>query len=260
MAFLHLQDVSKAFNGVHALKGVSLDVERGATVAIIGPSGCGKTTLLRCIALFEPIDQGSIILDSRPVIDTSPGKTIAVHPNVNEYRARVGMVFQHLDVWPHLTVMDNLVLAPRVVRRMHKKQAVTKAQDLLVKMGLTHKASQYPGVLSGGEQQRVAIARAMMMEPEILLLDEITSALDPEIVGDILDIIEGLTQAGITLLIVTHEMLFASQVADRIIFLDQGSIIEQGTPSEVFCAPKTVRLQTFLQRVERHRFREDHRS
>lgn len=253
MALLSLRNVRKSFDGVEALSCINLDVHRGETIAIVGPSGCGKTTLLRCISLLSYIDRGTILLADNPVVSVDSTGARKVHVDLNSHRARVGMVFQHLNVWPHLTVVDNMILAPRVVRQMARPQAVRRAKDLLQKMGMVDKFDQYPMALSGGQLQRVALARALMMTPEILLLDEITSALDPELVGEILEIIADLATGGMTLLIVTHEMLFASEVADRVVFLADGCVVEEGDPKEVFDSPKSPRLQTFLKRVTRHR-------
>ena len=256
MPVLRLQNVHKAFGGTQALVGVDFEVKRGETIAIIGRSGCGKTTLLRCIAVLEQIDQGSIFIDDKPVVTTKIGKQPVLHINLNDYHSRVGMVFQHLHVWPHMSVVDNLVLAARIVKKMAKPIAKERALKLLQKMDIEDKTHEYPATLSGGQQQRVALARALMMEPDILLLDEITSALDPELVGDVLDIIADLAKGGMTMLIVTHEMLFASEVADRIMFIDDGRLIEQGPPRDVFSKPKTARLQRFIERIQRHRIKE----
>lgn len=253
MSILSLANVHKSFDGIPALRGISLEISRGETIAIIGPSGCGKTTLLRCISLLEQIDQGAIYFDDEPVTIVKSNRPPAVHVELDEYRTRVGMVFQHLHVWPHMSVLDNLVLPARVVRRLPKKITKDRAFQLLRKMDIENKARDYPATLSGGQQQRVALARALMMEPQILLLDEITSALDPELVGDVLDIIADLAEGGMTMLIVTHEMLFAMEVADRIVFIDEGRITEKGDPSTVFSSPKTKRLQSFLERINRHR-------
>jgi ABC-type polar amino acid transport system ATPase subunit len=254
MSILHLQNVCKSFDRFEALKDITFQVEKGETIVIIGPSGCGKSTLLRCIALFEEIDKGAIYMNEQAVINAINSKKPQVNVNLNQYRTRVGIVFQHLHVWPHLTVLDNLILAIKVVYKVSKKEATEKAQVLLEKMGIGDKINKYPHSLSGGELQRVAIARALMVNPEILLLDEITSALDPELVGEVLDIIAELAKSGMTLLIVTHEMLFASEVADRVLFIDEGKLIEEGEPLKIFRQPKTLRLKTFLRRVSLHRF------
>jgi len=253
MPILSLQNICKSFDGFEALKNITFQVEKGETIAIIGPSGCGKSTLLRCIALFEEIDKGSIYMDEQIVIDALNNKKPQINVNLNQYRHRVGMVFQHLYVWPHLTVLDNMTLAVRIVHKMPKTKALRRAQTLLSKMGIEDKMNMYPHSLSGGELQRVAIARALTVTPEILLLDEITSALDPELVGEILDIIAELAKSGMTMLIVTHEMLFASEVADRVLFIDEGKLIEAGEPESFFNSPQTERLKAFLKRVMHHR-------
>jgi ABC-type polar amino acid transport system ATPase subunit len=253
MSFLRLENVHKSFDSISALDGISLEVDHGETVAIIGPSGCGKTTLLRCIALLETLDRGSIVLDGQPIITAVGSGRPRRHVDVNQYRSRVGMVFQQLNIWPNRTVLENLTLAPMIVREDERKQTTDRALSLLREMGISDKADDYPRTLSGGQQQRVALGRALMMEPDVLLLDEITSALDPELVGEILDIIAGLSRRGMTMLIVTHEMLFASEVADRVVFIDKGQLMEQGAPGELFSKPRTERLDAFLARIRRHR-------
>ncbi len=253
MSFLRLTNVCKAFEGNRALTGVDLEVERGETVAVIGPSGCGKTTLLRCIALLDPIDDGTVEFGGRLVAGVEGREQTIRHPDVNAYRQRVGMVFQHLHVWPNRTVLGNLTLAPRLVHHREQVEIKKQALELLERMGVVEKADAYPGTLSGGQQQRVALARALMMEPEVLLLDEITSALDPEIVSEILDIIAGLSKEGMTMVVVTHEMQFAAEVADRIAFMNEGKVVEQGEPETVLSRPDSARLKVFLDRVRRHR-------
>lgn len=253
MAFVRLQNVHKSFGEFEALRGIDLEVKRGENVALIGPSGCGKTTLLRCIALLEEIDQGVIYLDGNPVIAAGNGKSTKIEVDVNHYRARVGMVFQHLNIWPHLSILDNVILAPRVVREIGKREASDRGKALLEKMGIADQANKLPQALSGGQLQRVALARALLMDPEVLLLDEITSALDPELVGEVLDVIAEQTQGGMTSLIITHEMFFASEIANRVFFLDEGMIIEEGSPADVFNYPKTERLKNFLERLTHHR-------
>lgn len=255
MVFVRFQNVHKSFGDFEALRGIKLEVERGENVAIIGPSGCGKTTLLRCMALFEEIDQGAIYLDDKLVIAADKGNSAKIDVDVNRYRARVGMVFQHLNIWPHLSILENVILAPRIVREIAKQEAIDRGSELLQKMGIADQSKKLPQALSGGQLQRVALARALMMEPEVLLLDEITSALDPELVGEVLDVIAELTQGGMTCFIITHEMLFASEIADRVLFIDDGAVVEQGTPCDIFNRPKTDRLKTFLLRVTRHQAR-----
>lgn len=257
MSFLSLRNIYKSFDGFQALRGIDLDVERGETVAIIGPSGCGKSTLLRSIALFDFIDEGSIHLDGQQVIVAKHEKDQVLSVDVNQYRAKVGMVFQHLHIWPHLKIMDNLTVGPSLIKARGKKETHQKAMALLGRMGIADKANQYPQALSGGELQRVAIARALMMDPKLLLLDEITSALDPELVGDVLDIVAELSKEGMTMLIVTHEMIFASEVADRIIFLDAGRLVESGDAKIIIRDPQTQRLKDFLHRITHHRTKEE---
>lgn len=252
MAFIRLQNVRKFFGEFEALRGITLEVERGENIAIIGPSGCGKTTLLRCLALFEEIDHGAIYLDDQPVI-TGNGNGVTVDVDVNRYRARVGMVFQHLNIWPHLSILENVVLAPKIVRNIGKREAIERGNALLQKMGIADQANKLPQALSGGQLQRVALARALMMDPEVLLLDEITSALDPELVGEVLDVIVELTQGGMTCFIITHEMSFAAEVANRVIFIDDGSIVEEGEPKKIFQCPTTERLTNFINRLKFYR-------
>jgi len=255
MPILQVKNVCKTFGTVHALQGIDLEVEEGETIAVIGPSGCGKTTLLRCLGLFDKIDQGEIRFEGKVVITSERGCEPALQVDANLYHSRVGMVFQHLNIWPHLTVQANLVLAPTTVLGMNKRETLDKAIGLLEKMGVREKLHDYPQTLSGGQLQRVALARALMMDPALLLLDEITSALDPELVGDILDIIAVLVRNGTTMIIVTHEMQFAEEVAARVVFLDSGSLVESGNPRVIFRDPKTPRLSDFLGRMSRHRSR-----
>ena len=261
MALLSIQNIHKHFGAIQALQGIDLEVERGETIAVIGPSGCGKTTLLRCLSLLDHIDQGSIYLDGQNVISTRADKASGnkIRLDINQYRKRVGMVFQQLNIWPHYTVLANLTLAPLLLNNTAKDKVIHQAFDLLEKMDIADKAKSYPHALSGGQLQRVALARALMMNPEILLLDEITSALDPELVGDILDVIAKLSEGGMTMVIITHEMYFASEVADRVIFMDDGMIVEAGKPTSTLNNPQTERLQAFLQIINRHRIKEETR-
>lgn len=253
MALLDLTTISKAFSGNHALISVNLSVEQGDAVAIIGPSGCGKTTLLRCVALLEVIDDGCIRLNGNKIVSANPGVLPQVYVDLNEYRRSVGMVFQNLYVWPHLTVLKNLILAPTIVMGISKKLATDNALSLLARMGISEKAGKYPYTLSGGQLQRVAIARSLMLNPDILLLDEITSALDPELVGEVLDVIATLVNNGMTIIFVTHEMMFAAEFASTVVFLDSGVVIEQNTPQNIFNRPQSKRLQDFLSRLKKHR-------
>lgn len=252
MPYLQLENVHKGFPGHQALRGINLTVEKGETLAIIGPSGCGKTTLLRCLTLLETIDDGAIHLDGSPVVTMTDGKP-QIHVDQNTYRARNGLVFQNLNIWPHMTVLENLTLAPKIVQNSSPAQTTEKADSLLAQMGVYDKRGSYPSALSGGQLQRVALARSLMMNPDILLLDEITSALDPELVGDILDIIAKLSESGMTMLIVTHEMPFAAEVADRVVFIDEGVVVEEGKPKKLFEEPQTTRLSSFIARITKYR-------
>ena len=255
MEVFRLKNVSKSYSKVPAIHNISLEILMGETVAFIGPSGCGKTTLLRCLALFEQIDTGSIFWRGQPIITADIDGPPKIHVDVNKYRSRVGMVFQNLNLWPHLSVLDNLTLAARTVLRENKHTSKDRAMHLLDTMGVAGKAREHPPNLSGGQQQRVALARALMLDPEVLLLDEITSALDPELVGDVLAVIAGLAAKGITMVLVTHEMSFASEVSNRIVFLADGVIVEEGEPDKVLRAPETDRLKSFLARMNRREYR-----
>ena len=238
---LSLRDVSKSYSGHIVLHGVSLDIAEGSVVTLIGPSGSGKSTLLRCINLLEPIDDGEIFLDNEDI--SIPGF------DANPVRRRIGMVFQNFNLFPHMSVMENIILSPTRTLGINKAVARTKAMELLERFGLGDKADSYPDQLSGGQQQRVAIVRALAIEPEVLLLDEITSSLDPELVGEVLDVVRELKASGMTLILATHEMGFARDTSDVVCVLDGGHIIEQGPPSQVFTAPQSERAQQFLQSI-----------
>lgn len=238
---IRVRDVSKAYGSVFALANVSLDVFPGEKVVIIGPSGSGKSTLLRSINRLESVDAGSISVDGFDVRAKSA--------DINAIREELGMVFQSFNLFPHMTVLQNLILAPMKLRRLPKAEAMAIAMRLLSKVDLKDKASAYPAMLSGGQQQRVAIARALAMNPKIMLFDEPTSALDPETTGEVLDVMVTLAREGMTMVVVTHEMGFAREVADRMVFMDQGEILEQGAPGEFFSSPKHPRLQKFLQQI-----------
>lgn len=238
---ISLRGLSKSYSGHVVLHNVTLDINEGSVVTLIGPSGSGKSTLLRCINLLEPIDDGEIYLDG---VDISiPGL------DANPVRRRIGMVFQNFNLFPHMSVMDNIILSPTKTLGVDKAVARAKAMELLQRFGLSDKADSYPDQLSGGQQQRVAIVRALAIEPEVLLLDEITSSLDPELVGEVLDVVRELKASGMTLILATHEMGFARDTSDVVCVLDGGHIIEQGPPSQVFTAPKSERAQQFLQRI-----------
>jgi len=237
---IHIENVHKHFGKVHALQGVNLDVNRGEVVMIIGPSGSGKSTLLRCINRLEEFDSGSIIVDNIP-LDSAE--------NINAVRTEVGMVFQQFNLFPHLTVLDNITIAQKIVRRRDTADCCANAEQLLKKVGIPEKADYYPGQLSGGQQQRVAIARALAMNPKIMLFDEPTSALDPEMIQEVLDVMTTLAEEGMTMVVVSHEMGFARAAADRVILMDGGVIVEQGTPNDVFNNPKEERTKLFLSKV-----------
>jgi polar amino acid transport system ATP-binding protein len=238
---LRLVDVRKSFGPKVVLDGIDLTVEPHAVVCVIGPSGCGKSTLLRCVNLLEPIDGGRIELDG----ETISGRGV----NANAVRRRVGIVFQAFNLFPHLTVLDNVTLAPRRVRGVPKAQAEARAAEVLAQFGLGDRLRDYPDRLSGGQQQRAAIARAIVGEPELLLLDEVTSALDPELVGEVLGLIRELADGGMTMLVATHEMGFARDVADQVAFLHEGRVLECGPPSQVLRQPAHERTRQFLERV-----------
>ena len=227
--------------GVHALDGVDMDVERGEVVVIIGPSGSGKSTLLRSLNLLEVPTSGQILVDG---VDLMDRKT-----NINLHRQKMGMVFQHFNLFPHMTVLKNMTLAPMKLLKKSKTEAEATAKELLQTVGLADRAEAYPSQLSGGQKQRIAIVRALCMQPEVMLFDEPTSALDPEMVGEVLEVMKDLARKGMTMLVVTHEMGFAREVATRVIFMDGGVIVEEGTPAEIFDAPKSDRLQNFLAKV-----------
>ena len=236
------RDVVKTFpNGVKALKKVSMDVSYGEVVVVIGPSGSGKSTLLRTLNFLEPINDGEVIIDGIPLTDP--------RTNINKVREEVGMVFQQFNLFPHMNALENITIAPTTVRKVSKTQADKTAIQLLEKVGLADRATSFPSQLSGGQQQRVAIARALAMKPKIMLFDEPTSALDPEMIGEVLEVMKTLAKEGMTMVVVTHEMGFAREVADRVIFMDEGEIIETNTPIELFNKPNNERLQKFLSQI-----------
>lgn len=237
---INIQSVSKTFGTNQVLTNISTTIQPGEVVAVIGPSGSGKSTLLRCINLLETPTEGDI---------TYKGESLAKTKNLSAVRAKIGMVFQHFHLFPHMTVLENLTYAPIQVKKMSKAAAEEKGRALLAQVGLSEKEKEYPSKLSGGQKQRVAIARALAMEPEVMLFDEPTSALDPEMVKEVLIVMKDLAHTGMTMVIVTHEMGFAREVADRIIFLDHGQLVEEGAPSEFFSAPKSSRARDFLEKV-----------
>lgn len=233
--------LKKSFEKLNVLKGIDIDIHKGDVVCVIGASGSGKSTFLRCLNLLEEPTGGTIIFDG---IDLTSSKI-----NLNQHRQRMGMVFQQFNLFPHLTIMKNLTLAPTMLKKIPQEEAEKKALALLARVGLADRAESYPNQLSGGQKQRVAIVRALCMEPEVMLFDEPTSALDPEMVGEVLDVMKELAKDGMTMVVVTHEMGFAFEVANRVIFLDNGLLAEDGTPEEIFENPKTERLKTFLSKV-----------
>ena len=237
---VRLDGVRKSFGDNLVLAGIDLSVAHGEVLVIIGPSGSGKSTLLRCVNLLEPIQDGSIYLEGEEI--TAKGA------DVTAVRQRIGIVFQQFNLFPHLTALDNLTLAARRIRKMRRRDAEARARELLVMVGLEEKADQHPHQLSGGQQQRVAIARALMMNPHVMLFDEVTSALDPELVGEVLVVMRDLARTGMTMLVVTHEMQFAREVGDRLVFMDEGRIVEQGLPADVLDRPQEERTRRFLHR------------
>jgi polar amino acid transport system ATP-binding protein len=238
---LRFEDVHKRYGDVEVLRGVDLDVAEGDVVCLIGASGCGKSTMLKCANLIEPIHGGRILLEGEEISDerTDPDRV----------RRHIGIVFQAFNLFPHMSVLRNVTLAPRRVLGMPQAAAEEQARELLARFGLAEKAEEYPDRLSGGQQQRAAIVRALAMQPRLMLLDEVTSALDPELVGEVLTVIRELAKSGMTMMIATHEMAFAREIANRVCFLDAGVLLEEGPPAEIFSAPKNPRTQQFLQRI-----------
>jgi ABC-type polar amino acid transport system ATPase subunit len=237
---VRLEGVTKSFGDLLVLDGIDLTVDQGEVLVVIGASGSGKSTLLRCVNLLEPVDSGRIFLEGQEIT----GKGV----KVSEVRQRIGIVFQQFNLFPHLKAIDNVTIAARRVKHMPRQKAEKRAHELLARVGLEEKARQYPHQLSGGQQQRVAIARALMMNPHVMLFDEITSALDPELVGEVLVVMRDLAQFGMTMLVVTHEMQFAREVGDRLVFMDEGRIVEEGVPEEVLDRPRQERTKRFLRR------------
>jgi polar amino acid transport system ATP-binding protein len=240
-AFVQLNDVRKSYGHMEVLRGIDLAVDEHEVVCLIGASGSGKSTLLRCVNLLEPIDEGRIVVAEQELTDPAV--------DVNRVRRGIGIVFQAFNLFPHMRVLDNVTLAPRKALKLSRSEAEARADELLARFGLADKRNDYPDSLSGGQQQRVAIVRALAMRPQLLLLDEITSALDPELVAEVLRVVRELAESGMTMLIATHEMHFARDVAHRVCFLDAGVILEQGPPSEIFEAPREPRTRQFLQRI-----------
>lgn len=238
---IKVKNLHKRFGELEVLKGIDEHITQGEVVVVIGPSGSGKSTFLRCLNLLETVSDGQVLVDDEAINDPKV--------DVNKIRQKMGMVFQQFNLFPHLTIMDNITLAPVLLKKMTKEEAVKRGEELLARVNLSDKADAYPAQLSGGQKQRVAIARALAMNPEIMLFDEPTSALDPEMVGEVLDVMKDLAKSGMTMVIVTHEMGFAREVATRVLFMDQGIVMESGTPEEVFGNPQNERTKNFLSKV-----------
>lgn len=238
---IHINNLHKHFGDSHVLRGIGCEINPQEVVCVIGPSGSGKSTFLRCMNALETVSEGDVVVNGFAVHDRAT--------DLNKMRESVGMVFQRFNLFPHKTVLENVIMAPQALQGMNRTQAESLAQTLLAKVGLSDKRDAWPSSLSGGQQQRVAIARALAMNPSIMLFDEPTSALDPELVGDVLDVMKNLASDGMTMVIVTHEMGFAREVADRVIFIDQGVIQEEGTPEQIFTAPQNPRTAAFLSKV-----------
>ena len=241
MELLRTENLHKSYGDLHVLRGVSQTIRKGEVVSIIGPSGGGKSTFLRCLNLLEKPEKGQIFFEGQEIT----GKKV----NIDQHRQKMGMLFQQFNVFPHLTVGENIKLAPKLLKGKSEEEATAMAKDLLTRVGLIDKYDEMPGNLSGGQKQRLAIVRALAMEPDVMLFDEPTSALDPEMVGEVLDVIKGLVETGMTCVIVTHEMRFAEEVSDRVLFIADGNILEDGTPAQVFHNPQHPRLQDFLKKV-----------
>ena len=238
---ISVKDLRKSFNGLNVLKGITTEIQKGDVVCVIGPSGSGKSTFLRCLNMLEKPSGGKIIFDGEDLA--------APKANLNLHRQKMGMVFQQFNLFPHMTVLENLTCAPMMLKKIPKAAAEAKAMDLLERVGLADRAGEYPNKLSGGQKQRVAIVRALCMDPEVMLFDEPTSALDPEMVGEVLDVMKSLAKKGMTMIVVTHEMGFAREVSNRVMFMDEGIIMEENSPEELFGKPQCERLKSFLSKV-----------
>jgi polar amino acid transport system ATP-binding protein len=241
---IHVRNLHKSFGDLEVLKGIDFHVDRGEVVCVLGPSGSGKSTLLRCINRLEDSQSGEILIEGDDITD--------LDADVDKLRTRIGMVFQQFNLFPHLSVLKNLTVGPVGVLKKDKDEAKNFAHEMLARVGLSEKANAFPSHLSGGQQQRVAIARALCMQPDMMLFDEPTSALDPELIGEVLDVMRSLADEGMTMMIVTHEISFAKEVADRVVFMDDGVVVEEGPPTDVLGAPKTERAQQFLRQVAGH--------
>ena len=240
-AIIEVKGLKKSFGDKEVLKGIDISIEKGEILVIIGPSGSGKSTFIRCLNQLEETTEGEVYVDGEPISGASA--------DVNLIRQKMGMVFQHFNLFPHLTIMKNITLAPVLLKKMTEEEAQEKGMQLLTRVGLSDKADDYPASLSGGQKQRVAIARALAMDPEIMLFDEPTSALDPEMVGEVLEVMKELAKSGMTMVVVTHEMGFAKEVGTRLVFIDNGVVLEDGKPREVFDNPKNERTKEFLNKV-----------
>ncbi|MEF9952710.1 MAG: amino acid ABC transporter ATP-binding protein [Clostridium sp.] len=238
---IKVENLHKSFGNLHILKGIDIEIKKGEVVVVIGPSGSGKSTFLRCLNFLETPTEGNVILNGHNIKEDIK--------NIDMHRQKMGMVFQHFNLFPHMNVLENLTISPLKVKCSKNEQAVEVAMNLLNRVGLGDKKDNYPSQLSGGQKQRIAIARALAMEPEVMLFDEPTSALDPEMVGEVLEVMKELANEGMTMVVVTHEMGFAREVADRVIFMDDGIVLEEGTPDEIFSNPKEFRTQEFLSKV-----------
>ena len=238
---ISVKNLRKSFNGLQVLQGISTEINRGDVVCVIGPSGSGKSTFLRCLNLLEEPTKGTVTVEGVNITDPKV--------NINKHREKMGMVFQHFNLFPHMTILKNMTLAPRKLLKKSKAEAESKAMSLLQRVGLADRANAYPSQLSGGQKQRIAIVRALCMEPQVMLFDEPTSALDPEMVGEVLEVMKHLAHVGMTMVVVTHEMGFAREVGNRVLFMESGKLVEEGTPEEIFDRPQHPRLQDFLSKV-----------
>ncbi|MCQ2354122.1 MAG: amino acid ABC transporter ATP-binding protein [Clostridia bacterium] len=238
---ISVKDLKKDFHGLSVLKGINVEINKGDVICVIGPSGSGKSTFLRCLNLLEKPTSGQIVFEGEELT----GRKV----DINRHRRKMGMVFQQFNLFPHMSMLKNLICAPVMLKKIPEEAAKEKAMELLARVGLADRADSYPSQLSGGQKQRVAIVRALCMEPDVMLFDEPTSALDPEMVGEVLDVMKDLAAAGMTMVVVTHEMGFAREVSNRVLFLDEGVIVEEGSPEEIFDSPKSERLRSFLAKV-----------